>query len=131
VFPELSLTGYELDLANELAFSQDAARLLQLIDAASSHRTTLIVGAPVRIESRLYIGALIIFPNRAVTRYGTRWRSPLPTTADRAAGLASAGRSAIWSETRAPLVELETRGTGVAIAIRGPEGCRAQRVMID
>ena len=69
VFPELSLTGYELDLADALAFSQSDARLAPLVDAASSYTMTLIVGAPVRIASRLHIGAFILFPDRTVGLY--------------------------------------------------------------
>ncbi|HSD11130.1 MAG TPA: nitrilase-related carbon-nitrogen hydrolase, partial [Candidatus Binatia bacterium] len=52
VFPELSLTGYELDLADDLAFSQSDPRLAPLVEAASSSSMTLIVGAPVRMGSR-------------------------------------------------------------------------------
>jgi predicted amidohydrolase len=62
VFPELSLTGYELGLADALAFSERDPRLSSLIDAASSHSMTLIVGAPVRIGARLHIGAFILSP---------------------------------------------------------------------
>ena len=49
VFPELSLVGYELDLADGLAFSEDDPRLSPLLDLAASRGTTLVVGAPVRI----------------------------------------------------------------------------------
>lgn len=38
VFPELSLTGYELDLAGALAFEQADARLAPLLDARPSGR---------------------------------------------------------------------------------------------
>src|SRR5882724_1966464 len=69
VFPELSLTGYELDLADDLAFSESDPRLTPLIDLASSYNMTLIVGAPVRIESRLQIGAFILSPDRSVDLY--------------------------------------------------------------
>src|SRR5262245_51914831 len=69
VFPELSLTGYELDLMNELAFTTSDPRLAPLIDVAGSRSMILIVGAPVRIESRLYIGAFIISPDRTVALY--------------------------------------------------------------
>ncbi len=60
VFPELSLTGYELDLAGDLAFSRSDPRLVPLAEAGSFHSMTIIVGAPVRIESGLHIGAFII-----------------------------------------------------------------------
>ena len=63
VFPELSLTGYELDLADALAFSEDDPRLLPLIDAASTASMILIAGAPVRIGTELHIGAFILSPD--------------------------------------------------------------------
>ena len=69
VFPELSLTGYELDLAEDLAFSQNDPRLGPLLDLASAHSMSLIVGAPVRIESRLYLGAFILSPDGTVDIY--------------------------------------------------------------
>ena len=69
VFPELSLTGYELDLADELAFSESDQRLDPLVTLATSRRMTLIVGAPVRIESRLYIGAFILTADGAIDLY--------------------------------------------------------------
>lgn len=69
VFPELSLTGYELDLANDLAFTSDDVRLEPLCDAATRHAITIIAGAPVRIECRLHIGALIIRPDAAPLVY--------------------------------------------------------------
>jgi hypothetical protein len=52
VFPELSLTGYELDLAADLAFSPRDLRLTPLVEAAAASSVTLIVGAPVRMGSR-------------------------------------------------------------------------------
>lgn len=69
VFPELSLTGYEIALAPGLAFSPDDPRLAPLVEAASSHSVTLVAGAPVRLESRLHIGAFIISPDRPVRLY--------------------------------------------------------------
>jgi predicted amidohydrolase len=69
VFPELSLTGYELDLGPSLAFSEADPRLNPLIDAASSLAMTLIAGAPVKLQGRLHIGAFIISPSREVSVY--------------------------------------------------------------
>ena len=220
VFPELSLTGYELDLADDLAFSQDDPRLAPLVEAASSYSMTLIVGAPVRIGSRLHIGAFIVSPDRTVEVYtkhhlgafptsaqpgwhrapcgsdglssrrpepprpvrrqhrrggGVRRYAPTVTSAGRqrtgargptsracssfrpisrrtprtsrtyavrhsmtvvfanyggpSGGLASGGRSAIWSETGELLAQLEAIGAGVAIAIESPAGWRAKALM--
>ncbi len=69
VFPELSLTGYELGLADALAFSEHDPRLAPLIDASSSHSMTLVVGAPARVGERLYIGAFVLYPNRTTALY--------------------------------------------------------------
>jgi predicted amidohydrolase len=69
VFPELSLTGYEMDLARTLAFSLDDARLRPLCDVASLHAMTLIVGAPVRVGARFHVGALIVVPDGPVGLY--------------------------------------------------------------
>lgn len=69
VFPELSLTGYELELAEELAFSPDDPRLERLVDAASSGSVTLVVGAPIRLEGRLHIAALLFSPDRTIAVY--------------------------------------------------------------
>ena len=69
VFPELSLTGYELDLAERLAFSESDSRLESLRKAASDHRMVVVVGAPVRLSSGLHIGAIRDrFANHKVTR---------------------------------------------------------------
>jgi predicted amidohydrolase len=69
VFPELSLTGYELDLASDLGFSETDSRLASLVEAAASRSLTLVVGAPARIGSLLYIGAFILSPDRTVSLY--------------------------------------------------------------
>ncbi len=69
VFPELSLTGYELDLARKLAFSESDPRLSPLVEAAASYSVILVVGAPVRIGSRLHIGAFILSPDRTIGLY--------------------------------------------------------------
>jgi predicted amidohydrolase len=69
VFPELSLTGYEIDLARGLAFSQTDPRLFPIVEAAASASMTLIVGAPVRIGTRLHIGAFMVSPDGTVDLY--------------------------------------------------------------
>ena len=221
VFPELSLTGYELDLAHDLAFSESDPRLAPLVKAASSQSMTLIVGAPVRIGSLLHIGAFIVSPDGTVAVYTKHHlgafspgasvdgivppaeatvfhpgnRNPLvrfgantaavavcadtgrpshpQQAADRGArtylasmflipseleretanlrayairhsmtvvlanyggpsgGLASGGRSAIWSETGDLLAQLEVSGTGVAVAIESHAGWRARVFTVD
>ena len=69
LFPELSLTGYEMDLARELAFAPDDARLDPLVEAAASNAMIVIAGAPIRCGPRLHIGAVIIRPEGSVDLY--------------------------------------------------------------
>ncbi len=220
VFPELSLTGYELDLAHGLAFSETDPRLAPLVEAASLHSITLVVGAPVRIGSRLHIGAFIVSPDRTIELYTKHHlgafsasascdgivppaeatvfhpgdRNPLvrfggnvgavavcadagrashpreaasrgartylaamfviPSELERetaslevyaarhaltvamanyggpSGGLASGGRSTIWSERGQPLVQLESAGAGVAVATEVLAGWRARAIML-
>lgn len=68
-FPELSLTGYELDLADQLAFTEDDPRLDPLVESSASSGITLVVGAPVRVDSVLHIGAFIIAPEGTIWIY--------------------------------------------------------------
>jgi predicted amidohydrolase len=63
VYPELSLTGYELDLAEELAFVEDDSRLEPLEQAAAEHQAILVAGAPARLASGLHIGAFLLYPD--------------------------------------------------------------------
>jgi len=72
VFPELSLTGYELDLVPELAFTETDPRLSPLRELASTHDMTLIVGAPVRLGRRLHIGAFVVSPDGSLGLYAKR-----------------------------------------------------------
>lgn len=62
VFPELSLTGYERDLAEELAILPDDAILQPLRDLAHELRLTTVVGMPIRLlaGAPVMIGALIL-----------------------------------------------------------------------
>jgi predicted amidohydrolase len=66
VFPELSLTGYEPELAAELVLAPDDERLRGLRAASQVHGLTVIVGAPIASdEGRPHLGALILEPGGA------------------------------------------------------------------
>ncbi|UUQ64304.1 carbon-nitrogen hydrolase family protein [Pseudomonas fuscovaginae UPB0736] len=60
VFPELSLTGYERNLAAALAITPDAQVLQPLADLARELRLVTVVGMPIRLadDAPLLIGAL-------------------------------------------------------------------------
>lgn len=69
VFPELSLTGYEPELAAELAFTTDDSRLWPLIDAARESGIVVAVGAPLSTDELPRIAALVISPDGRVEAY--------------------------------------------------------------
>jgi predicted amidohydrolase len=66
VFPELSLTGYDLALTARDALAPDDPRLAPLQDVANSSRAILVVGAPVLSPAGLHIGALLFAPHQRV-----------------------------------------------------------------
>lgn len=72
VFPELSLTGYELELAPALAFAEDDARLGPLSGFARASGATLIVGAPVRVAAKLHVGAFILYSDGSLELHTKR-----------------------------------------------------------
>jgi predicted amidohydrolase len=76
IFPELSLTGYEMDLANEQAFSPEDKRLIQLRELSTKNKMTIIAGAPIRLHSGLHIGVFIINPYNSVRIYTKRYLHP-------------------------------------------------------
>lgn len=63
-FPELSLTGYEPELAEALAVYPTDNRLSPLIDLSLKHAMTIVTGAPiVNPEGKPFIGSLVVTPN--------------------------------------------------------------------
>jgi len=69
VFPELSLTGYEPELAGSLAFSTDDSRLKPLIDSAMEKNINIGVGAPLKSDGLPKIGLIIISQVGTVDTY--------------------------------------------------------------
>jgi predicted amidohydrolase len=67
VFPELSLIGYELDLARANVIEPESSVLNPLRDVARGARMTIVAGAPVRNDGdQLYIAALVFRPDGSV-----------------------------------------------------------------
>ncbi len=63
VFPELSLTGYEPQIADELTLIIDDRRLAPLRELTARHTITIVAGAPVAsAQGKPYIGALVFRP---------------------------------------------------------------------
>ncbi|SPJ32126.1 carbon-nitrogen hydrolase family protein [Kushneria phyllosphaerae] len=70
MFPELSLIGYEPDLLEPLAMSDDAEVFTTLSDAAMAHHLVVIAGCPlINDGSKPRIGAVICFPDGERTFY--------------------------------------------------------------
>ncbi|GGK71838.1 carbon-nitrogen hydrolase family protein [Amphritea balenae] len=70
VFPELSLTGYEPELASDLAIKIDADPVMLLSEAAKKKGVIVISGCPLKSdETRPYIGALISYPSGKTDLY--------------------------------------------------------------
>ncbi len=67
VFPELSLIGYELEIAREHVVRPDSAELGPLRELAMRARMTVTAGAPVRNDrGELHIAALVVRPDGTV-----------------------------------------------------------------
>jgi predicted amidohydrolase len=115
VFPELSLTGYELELAHELAFAEDDPRLVPLVEAAAAHAMTLIVGAPVRIRARLHIGAFILSPDGGVDIYTKHRLGAFPPSACCDGVVPPAEATVFQPGNRNPLVRVGEHLAAVAI----------------
>ncbi|WP_268847226.1 carbon-nitrogen hydrolase family protein [Flavobacterium aestivum] len=69
VFPELSITGYEKEDAARLAFDENDTRLNHFKKLATENNITIIAGAPIRIQSDLFLGEFCIAPNDSVSIY--------------------------------------------------------------
>jgi predicted amidohydrolase len=68
-FPEMSITGYERENAQKLAFKKDDSRLDHLKQLASENNIIIVAGAPIQIENKLFIGEFLIAPDNSVSIY--------------------------------------------------------------
>lgn len=81
LFPELSLTGYEPDLARELALLPDDARLAPLVALAVKLRLTTTLGMPLRgPNDSVLIGALTFTAGGDVIAYAKQYLHPGKTS---------------------------------------------------
>jgi len=69
LFPELSLTGYEPEIAGAKALRGDDPRLAPLAALAQRSAMIIVAGAPLRIDGALFIGALSFLPDGRVAEY--------------------------------------------------------------
>jgi predicted amidohydrolase len=77
VFPELSLTGYELELASELAIDSTSSIVADLSNSDIDNNVVIVTGAPLVSDSdKPYIGALISFPSGKTDLYRKQYLHP-------------------------------------------------------
>jgi predicted amidohydrolase len=69
VFPELSLTGYEPELAENLALTIDDERLNPIQEIAVNNSIYVVVGAPIKTKDISEIGVIIFSPDGSITSY--------------------------------------------------------------
>ncbi len=115
LFPELSLTGYELDLAAELEFSLHDPRLAPLQEAAASWSMILIVGAPVRAGARRHLAALILSPDGSVELYTKRHLGAFPAAANPGGEVPPPEASVFQPGESDPLLDIRGRQAALAI----------------
>lgn len=65
----MSLTGYEPQLAKSLALSVDDQRLGVLSTTARNNGLFVVAGAPLKLESQVEVGAVVISPSGAIATY--------------------------------------------------------------
>jgi predicted amidohydrolase len=65
VFPELSLTGYEPQLARELAMDQDDHRLDEFQRISDTRQVTIGVGAPTKAPAGTCISMILFHPHQS------------------------------------------------------------------
>src|SRR5688572_24671416 len=126
VFPELSLTGYELDMARELAFDTGDPRLAPLVEAATSHSMTLIVGAPVRAGARLHIGALVVSGDGGIVLYTKHHLGVFSQTASCDGTVPPAEATVFQPGTENPLVTFDGNTAAIAVCADTGRAAHAQ-----
>lgn len=124
VFPELSLTGYELDAP---AVGVEDPRLAPIVDACAEAGAVALVGAPVDGEAgRSYIAMLAIDGSGVIVAYRKMWLST--TEAERfSPGLAPAIQEvdgwrlglAICKDTGIPQHAADTAALGIDAYVAG------------
>lgn len=73
IFPELSLTGYEPTLAQELALHLADGRLADFQTIANTHQLTVGVGAPIIQPTGICIGMVLFQPHQPRQLYAKKY----------------------------------------------------------
>jgi predicted amidohydrolase len=73
IFPELSITGYEPELAKELATDQYDSRFDDFQTISDSKKITIAIGVPVKSKSGICISMVIFQPHKARELYSKKY----------------------------------------------------------
>jgi len=91
VFPELSLTGYEPELANDLAIDLNDNRLDAFQEVSDTQNIIIGVGAPLKAEHGTYISLILFQPKQARSSYSKQYlhkdEEPIFVCGPRASGV--------------------------------------------
>jgi len=69
IFPELSITGYEPELANDLATSQEDSRFNDFQEISNSNQIIIGIGMPIKTATAPEIGLIIFQPHQPRLTY--------------------------------------------------------------
>ncbi len=75
-FPELSLTGYEPELAASLATNRDDQRFDCFQELSDGNKITICVGLPTRKGDELYVSMIIFQPGKGRVTYSKQYLYP-------------------------------------------------------
>lgn len=76
IFPELSLTGYEPELAKDLATTSDDKRLDVFQEICDLNKIVIGVGLPTKENDNLFISMIIFQPKRERVTYSKQYLYP-------------------------------------------------------
>ncbi len=73
IFPELSITGYEPELAKQLATNQDDRRFTVFQQISDTSQVTIGVGVPTKSDTDTCISTILFRPHRARQTYSKKY----------------------------------------------------------
>ena len=115
LFPELSLTGYELELANRLAFEPEDERLNPLAQCARAEAICLVVGAPLELEGALHIASIVLRADGSREIYTKHHLGAFPPETNPDGPVPPPEASVFAPGEHDPLIEV--KGARIALAI--------------
>lgn len=76
IFPELSITGYEPELSEQLATNEDDSRLDEFQEIADTKQVTIGVGVPTRDKKGICISMIVFRPLKSRQTYSKKYLHP-------------------------------------------------------